>query len=141
MSPFSLIDIMICDEQTQARPIEFDNDDHDGTGLMKNGKYIIPIKFMTTCQFCLQLIEFTVFDMFMIVGSNKVYVDCKCRKATGEKIDKNAMFDLCDEQYKTIFSKLELSKREVIKPTEAEIKLLFQDPFEFGEFDYPLEEV
>lgn len=64
MNSFDLISIKIKNEHVQARPIEWDREPADGKGNGADGEPITPVKFMTTCPYCAQLINFRCDELY-----------------------------------------------------------------------------
>jgi hypothetical protein len=60
MGAYDLLNIKINDKDTTARPIAWDSYDNRGIGKKDNDEDINPIRFMTTCVECAQLIEFNI---------------------------------------------------------------------------------
>jgi hypothetical protein len=143
-TPFNLIEVTVGGENVQARPIEYSPGEHDGTGLLDNGEYIVPTKFMTTCPVCVQLLEFTPTQMFLLVGGKKVYVDCPCSPpAKGNRItDTGQMLftlrsidlhihSIIAESWKVTQDSPARQTQQVVETVAAAVAL-FADPVEAG---------
>jgi len=68
---FALIDIMVDNIGVDARPIEWNEPDEDGTGHGKSGNPIIPTRYLSVCPHCGQSFEFNASDIL-------VFNDQKC---------------------------------------------------------------
>lgn len=151
--PFRRIDIMVGNQEIQARPIEWDTDSngHDGTGMKPDGTYMLPTKFETVCPHCSQLLQFYPINIQVIDKDNKLHVMCSnCVKKT--KIEnpvndpmavlyKLRTIDLyvhdfmvrpIEENSKDVEFFKEKMSRSLNLPRSGQLDSLFLDPIEAG---------
>ena len=85
---FRLIQVGIDNIEVDARPVEWNEEDYDGTGHNRDGETIIPTAYMTTCPHCSQGIRFTVEDIIVI--QTMYHVICpECNAGHIEQHDKH----------------------------------------------------
>jgi hypothetical protein len=127
---YSLLDIVVQGQVSQARPIEWNVPDEDGFGNDKNGKPIEATGWHTTCPFCAQLIEFHKNDLFIAVDGTENNVKCNgCKAGSTPKraqfqpepkksvlVVRDPLSDWAYEQAPIDLDKLALFDAELAKP-------------------------
>ena len=74
--PYDLLEVQMYDEILFARPIAWDEEDADGFGNNEKGEPVKPVRWMSTCPKCGQLVEFDKTNMHFR-GGNWI-TRCEC---------------------------------------------------------------
>lgn len=128
MHPYDKQTFIIGEHSLPARPIEWDREDVTGTGLDKDNKPIVPLKYETACGNCAQLIVISLDETIEVDNKFIIYCpNCKHGEKEFAEISENApgkldfyvgfedLESILDMSIMSIISDINIKKTEEIK--------------------------